>query len=86
VRGFLLDQSATIAQDDSGIPITFFDEEKWNVQPFGKYLGPIDLFKQNFQPKLKELYDKGSPVPLEFGIGYRWYPHQSNWIVATKKG
>ena len=84
-RRFLLDQSATLAQDDSGIPIGYFDGTKWKVEPFGKYLGPIELFKQYYQPKMKELFDTGHPPPLEFGIGYRWSPTQSNWIVATRK-
>ena len=38
VRDFLLEHSATILQDDSGIPLVYFDPKKWRVQPFGHYV------------------------------------------------
>jgi len=84
-RQFLLTHSATITQDDSGIPIAAFDPALWSLTPFGKYLGPITLFKEFQQPKLHELFDSANPAPLPFGIGYRWASAQSNWLLATKK-
>jgi hypothetical protein len=85
VRKFLLEHTATLAQDDSGIPVSFFDQEKWTLRLFGKYLGPIPLFKEHNQEKLAQLYSTSHPPELEFGIGYRWYPTQSNWLVAVRK-
>ena len=75
-----------IVQDDSGIPIAAFDPAKWSLRFFGTYTGPIDLFKQHFQPQLQELYRQSNPAPLEFGIGYRWSPRQSTVIVAHRVG
>src|ERR1700692_3520917 len=33
VRSFLIDHSATVLEDDSGIPLGFFDPKKWRLQP-----------------------------------------------------
>jgi hypothetical protein len=72
IRNFILDHSNMIAQDDSGIPIAYFDPNKWHLRLFGVYLGPIELFKQHVQPRLQELFAQGNPPPIEFGFGYRW--------------
>ena len=44
VRDFLLANSATIIQDDSGIPLAYYDPKKWRFFPFGRYAGPIAKF------------------------------------------
>jgi hypothetical protein len=85
IRNFILDHSNVIAQDDSGIPLGYFDPNKWNLRFFGVYLGPIDIFKQHYQPRLRELFDQTNPPPLEFGFGYRWNYKEANLIVATRK-
>ena len=86
VRDFLLNHSKAIVQDDSGIPISAFDQGQWLLRFFGAYAGPIDLFKQYYQPQLYGLYQQSNPAPLTFGIGYRWSPRQSTLIVATRRG
>ena len=53
IRNFILDHSNMIVQDDSGIPLAYFDPNKWNLRFFGVYLGPIDMFKQHYQPRLQ---------------------------------
>ena len=85
IRNFILDHSNIIAQDDSGIPLAYFDPNKWNLRFFGVYLGPIDIFKQHYQPRLRELFDQTNPPPLEFGFGYRWNYKEANLMVATRK-
>ncbi len=84
VRSFLLDHSATILQDDSGIPIAYFDPTKWRLQPVGRYLGPIAVFPRDYQPRLAELFRKVTPIPIDFGIGYRWRKNESNLLLAQK--
>ena len=69
VRKLLLNRSATIVQDDSGIPLAYFDATKWRVQAFGHYSGPIPMFANFNQPRMAELFRSASP--LEFGIGYQ---------------
>ncbi len=85
IREFLLTHSASILQDDSGIPLAYFDRQKWQLQPFGRYLGPVAVFPQNYQPKLNELFARGNPSPIDFGVGYRWRPHESNLLLAVLK-
>jgi len=85
IRNFILEHSNRIVQDDSGIPVTYFDRNKWSLRLCGTYLGPIELFKQHFQPKLQELFAQGNPPPLEFGFGYRWNWKEANLMVAERK-
>jgi len=83
VRDFLLTHTSTIVQDDSGIPIKVYAAAKWSLRYFGSYPGPIDIFKQNYQPELTAAYKTSNPPPLPFGFGYRWHPSQSSLILAT---
>jgi len=65
IREFILGHSNRIVQDDSGIPLAYFDPSKWNLRLFGVYLGPIDLFKPNItSPGLQEVFRQGNPPPL----------------------
>jgi hypothetical protein len=85
IRNFILEHSRIIAQDDAGIPLAYFDPNKWNLRLFGVYLGPIDLFKQRYQPRLQELFQQSNAPPLDFGFGYRWNYKEANLIVAERK-
>jgi hypothetical protein len=84
VREFILNHSNTIVQDDAGIPISYFNRDKWNIRVFGNYVGPIEIFKQHYQPKLAELFQQSSPPPLDFNFGYRWKREESNLIIASR--
>lgn len=84
IRNFILEHSDTIVQDDAGIPLTYFNRDKWNIRLFGNYIGPIEIFKQHYQPKLMELYEQSNPPPLEFNFGYRWNYKESNLIVVQR--
>ena len=82
VRDFLLEHSATILQDDSGIPLVYFDPKKWRLQPFGRYVPPLSIFPRAYQPRMAELFRKATPI--EFGLGYRWRKNASNLLLAQK--
>jgi hypothetical protein len=82
VRAFLLNNSATMIQDDSGIPLSYYDHAKWKFFPFGHYVGPIGPFAGKYQPKYAELFQKSQP--MDFGVGYRWRPHESNLLLAVR--
>ena len=84
IRNFILDHSNIVVQDDSGIPITYFNRDKWNLRFFGTYVGPIELFKKYYQPKLTELYQASNPAPFDIGFGYQWDYHKSNLMVAQR--
>jgi hypothetical protein len=84
VRAFLLDHSATVLQDDSGIPLAYFDPKQWRLQPFGRYVGPLSIFGRTYQERMGELFSKGNAIPIDFGIGYRWRKNESNLLLAQK--
>lgn len=85
VRAFLLDQSTTIVQDDSGIPVRYFSPSRWQLQPFGKYIRPISIFEEKYQSEMRRLFTKSRSRPVDFGIGYRWRPRETNILLAVKK-
>ena len=80
VREFLLAHSATMIQDDSGIPLAFYDQRRWRFFPFGRYAGPIAEFPGRYQPNYTELFKRAQP--MDFGIGYRWRAHESNLLLS----
>jgi hypothetical protein len=82
VRDFLLANSATIIQDDSGIPLGNYDSRKWRFFPFGRYAGPIAEFSGRYQEQYAELFRRAQP--MDFGIGYRWRSFESNLLLSVK--
>ena len=85
VRDFILANSQSVVQDDSGIPFANFRADTWNFHPFGAYLGPIAIFPGRSQPRLGELFKKAKAPPLDFGIGYRHRGPDSNLLLAVRK-
>lgn len=85
VREFLLANSRSILQDDTGPPLSFYKEDQWRLQPYGKYTRPIPVFRHNYQSKMRDLFDKGNPPPFDFSLGYNWRPGQSNLVHAFRK-
>ena len=84
IRSFLLAQARIIVQDDSGIPLRYFDRAAWDLYPFGNYLEPLDIFPEGRQSKIaREVFAKAPKI--DFGLGYRWRPGQSNLLMAVKK-
>jgi hypothetical protein len=84
VRAHLLERTKRLLQDDSGIPITYFKPEEWELSPYGRYLGPINVFPDNYQRQLADLFRRNKPPAIDFGIGYRFRPNESNVLVADK--
>ena len=84
LRSFLLARSDLLLQDDSGIPLGYFNRKAWQFQPLGRYLGPIEIFPGTYQPQMADLYRNVTPIPLDFGIGYRWRNNESNLLLATR--
>jgi hypothetical protein len=82
IRDFILANSATIIQDDSGIPLTYYSPKKWRFFAFGRYLGPIDKFPGLYQESYAELFRRAQP--LDFGIGYRWRTNESNLLLSVR--
>lgn len=86
VRDFIVENTATLVQDDSGVPLRFLDEKDWRLTAFGRYLNPIGIFpRKTYQPKMREMFTKGRAQPLDFGVGYRWRPNESNLLLAVRE-
>jgi hypothetical protein len=82
VRDFILANSSTIIQDDSGIPLAYYSPKKWRFFPFGHYAGPISEFPGRYQEEYAELFRRAQP--MDFGIGYRWRSHESNLLLSVR--
>jgi hypothetical protein len=82
VRNLILKTSSVILEDDSGIPFDYFSQKDWTVRVFGTYTKPVDLFKQYYQPSLRQWYVANAPLPLTFAFGYQWNPPASGIILA----
>jgi hypothetical protein len=82
IRTFLLYHSATLLEDDSGIPLGYFDPKKWRLQPFGHYSAPLGIFPGTYQPRMAELFHNAPP--LDFGIGYARRRDASSLLLAQR--
>lgn len=85
IRDLILNQSTALLQDDSGMPVKYVDEAKWDRTFYGQYIQPIDLFASRYQSDLRAIYKSDSSIkPLDFGIGYKFY-NDSNLMLAERK-
>jgi hypothetical protein len=82
VRDYILANSATIIQDDSGVPLHYYSPKKWRFFPFGRYAGPINEFPGRYQQSYADLFKRAQP--MDFGIGYRWRTHESNLLLSVR--
>lgn len=86
MRGFLLAQGASVLQDDSGIPVKFFQDGNWRCWLFGTYSGVLDIFTKYYQPDLARMYSfPGEVQELPFGTGYKWRMGESNLLLAVRQ-
>ncbi len=88
VRSLILDRSASILQDDSGIPWRFFAGGPWQVQLYGDYVQPYGKsFQFRAQPDLRAVYEarKQQVRPLKFRIGYGAGRVTSNLQLARRR-
>jgi len=81
IRNIILSKSNLIIQDDSGIPYSYLDNQKWQVDLYGRYENPIDLFENFYQEDLFSAYQNGKKGHLNFIIGYGNF---SNLLIAKK--
>jgi len=84
IRSFLLRQSDSVLQDDSGMPLKFFQDGTWHCRFFGSYTGTLDIFKKYDQPSLRAAFLQSS-IPLAFGTGYKWRTGESNLMLAVRQ-
>ncbi len=85
-RQFVLDHSRYVVQEDSGIPLKYFDPSLWTLRFHGRYVKPISTFSQKHQEALASIYRADKKIkPLPFGFGYYFQPGSANLMFAEKK-
>lgn len=85
IRNFILQETDYVLQDDSGIPVRYFEATKWTRQFYGSYVKPIDLFAVRYQPDLRQIYQNNANLKnLGFGIGYK-FDADANLMLAISK-
>ena len=87
IRDFILNNTRSLLQDDTGIPIKYLTDGKWENSYFGTYTKPIDLFAHKYQPELKEIYAKGGDriKKLPFDMGYVQGKGASTYMLCVRK-
>lgn len=84
IRNFLVGDCQYLLQDESGIPAEFF-ATYYNTTYYGNYVGPIDMFKEFYQPFLAQVYQSGAAKPLNFGTGYRMKDSDAIQMFGIRK-
>jgi hypothetical protein len=85
VRDFLLEHSACIVQDDSGIPLRDFGKN-WVLEFYGRFIPHGEKFGKYDQTALAEIYHRNPPPPeLGFAFGYWWQAERGLLILARRK-
>jgi len=85
IRSTVMQQSVRILQDDTGVPLAAYDQAVWQVTPFGRYIRPIPMFDYMHQPALTRLFERSSPAPLNFRLGYGFGIETTGILLATRR-
>jgi hypothetical protein len=83
-RALLLETSAAVIEDDSGIPYRAYPRGEWDFTCFGKYMAPRDPFEKQYQRDLDKACAEQPLKPLPFMIGYRKL-NDTFLLLAVKK-
>jgi hypothetical protein len=84
IRDKILEKSAVVLQDDSGVPYRYFQGRSWRIKLYGGYSQPYGTFAGLVQPDLRKAYQTAKAQPLSFGIGYGYGRIPSNLLYATR--
>ncbi|MFO0726231.1 MAG: hypothetical protein U1E65_20775 [Myxococcota bacterium] len=82
-KKYLLEHSASILQDDSGIPYKALANPTFALTYFGEYTPSRKVFKDHFQEDMKAAFEKAGARPLPFDTGYK-HVQGSNLILAVR--
>jgi hypothetical protein len=88
IRNIVLDKSKYLIQDDTGIPIKYFNPNTFTIELFGIYEKPVKDFSESvFQQDLNAAYRDSSKYKgnLNFSLGYHWGSRKQNQMIAIKK-
>lgn len=82
MRGFVLDVSDFILQDDTGVPYKYFLQDNWQTQLYGMYYRPLPIFNNRYQADLRKAYLSGIAKQVNFDMGYK---SGVNLLLARKR-
>jgi len=90
MRNAVLKKSASIVQDDTGVPYRYLPSKDWKLTFYGNYIKPVSSFPSGFyQLDLQKAYHMGDSLkqvkPLPFSLGYHWGSNYQNLIKAERK-
>ena len=77
IRDVLLETTAFLVQDDTGLPYSLLVKQGWQAKLYGNYQVPIQPFEWAFQSALAAAYTERRPKALPFLFGYQ-SDHGSN--------
>lgn len=86
MRRFVLQNSKSILQDDTGVPFDCY-RKGWERYAFGGYTEPtLSVFKKTYkQPCMAEYFKKHMLATIPFKIGYGFYQSRPNLLLAVPK-
>ncbi|MDR0968419.1 MAG: hypothetical protein LBL99_02145 [Holosporaceae bacterium] len=83
MKNFILENSAAILQDDTGVPFKSFDA-KWDKYVFGEYDKPtLPIFDIYQQKDLADYFKSQNPAKIPFKIGYGFNKERPNLTLAV---
>ena len=87
VRDWVLANSRSVLQDDSGIPFRHFKSDAWNSTLLGSYSQPIPVFSKFRQADLAAAYSAigGSGPEIPFGSGYHLRAAEANLQIHRRR-
>lgn len=80
----LVQHSASILEDDSGVPFKYLADGSWDLTLFGTYSPPRKLFQRHVQQEMIDAWKAGPTVPLPFETGYKHSGPSSHLVLAVK--
>jgi len=83
IRSTILSGSRSIITDSSGLPFHYLNNDKWDIQLYGRYSEPIPLFRGRVEPDLRRYYGANPSGALPFHYGYSVNP--SHVVLAMRK-
>lgn len=84
IRDLLISGSASIFQDDTGIPFRYV-KNKYNGRYYGEYIRPIRFFSsQQLQRDLDSAYKTGNH-PMPFNMGYHPRSEKQHYMLLMRK-
>lgn len=85
-RSFILKNSRSILQDDTGMPFDCY-RKGWSRYAFGSYTEPtLAVFQKVYkQPRMAAFFEKHSLASIPFKIGYGFTQCRPNLLLAVPK-